>query len=385
MANRFFSYHNTACKLIAAYRKEEPLQHFLKQYFSENKKHGSKDRKWITHFCYSFYRLGKALPNMDHEDRLKIAVYLCTEEIEPLGDYLPETWVRTNILEEKIQFAKEAFDLLLEDIFPYPDLLMPGIAPQALNKSLLRQPDVFLRIRPGREKKVADALHRSGISVECIGGDTLRVKNRVAIDQILQINQEVVVQDLNSQRIATLFPDADIRSIWDCCAASGGKTILARDRFPHAAITVSDVRPSILRNHKKRMQEAGIKTKQSFVQDLTRPVQAFKEQFDLVICDVPCSGSGTWARTPEEMYFFEKESLKKIIKLQLEIVSRIFAHVKEGGYLLYITCSLFGQEDDHITEKVMKTFALSMEKKTLLVGYDDNADTLYGCLFRKVR
>ena len=61
---RFQSYFNTAIKIIQLYDGAIPLSHFLKQYFSENKKHGSKDRKIITHACYNFYRLGFALKNV---------------------------------------------------------------------------------------------------------------------------------------------------------------------------------------------------------------------------------------------------------------------------------------------------------------------------------
>lgn len=383
MANRFFSYHNTACKLITSYRKEMPLQHYLKQYFSENKKHGSKDRKWISHFCYSFYRLGKALPNTGLEERLSVAVYLCTEDLEILGDYLPENWLRTNVLDEKVQYAKSEFGFELEDIFPFSELLMTEVDVTEWNKGFLRQPNVFLRIRPGKAQAVTSILERSNIAFEKIGNSAIGLKNRIAIDQLLTINKDVVIQDLSSQAIVGLFPDDHIRSIWDCCAASGGKTILARDQYPNADITVSDLRPSILSNHKKRMQEAGVKIKQSFAQDLTQPRTGFKEQFDLIICDVPCSGSGTWARTPEEMYFFEKEMLKSVHELQLTIVRHIFDKLKENGYLLYITCSLFKEEDESVIQKVMETLPLSIIKKELLIGIGRGADSLFGCLLKK--
>ena len=58
---RFQSYYNTAVYLIKAYDGSMPLVHFLKQYFAANKKHGSKDRKFIAHLCYVYYRLGHSL------------------------------------------------------------------------------------------------------------------------------------------------------------------------------------------------------------------------------------------------------------------------------------------------------------------------------------
>lgn len=359
-----------------------PLQHFLKQYFSENKKHGSKDRKWISHFCYSFYRLGKSLPHMEIEKRLPIAVYLCTEDLDSLGEYLPMDWLRTNILDEKIQYMQSQYVFQLEKIFPYEDLLMPDLDFVELSKSFLQQPDVFLRIRPGKKDKVVSGLEAAKIDFEQ-NENVVALKERTAIEQIIEINKDAVVQDLNSQMIASLFPKADIHSIWDCCAASGGKTLLARDAFPKAKITVSDIRESILQNHKKRMQEAGTNVQRYFTTDLSKPVLEMKEKFDLIICDAPCSGSGTWARTPEEMYFFEKDSLKTWSELQLTIVNGIFEYLQEDGYLLYITCSLFREEDDIVIQKILQEKAVSIECKTLFSGLGKKSDTLYGCLLKK--
>ncbi|MFT4202739.1 MAG: hypothetical protein QM610_02390 [Chitinophagaceae bacterium] len=383
MSNRYFSYHNTACKLLASYHKEMPLQHFLRQYFSENKKHGSRDRKWISHFCYCFYRLGNALPNLEMAEKLPIAVYLCTDDVETLGDYLPEGWLRTRDLDAKIQYMQVACGFRLEDIFPFAALLVSDIDIAALNKSLLRQPDVFLRIRPGKQKAVLDILEKNAVAYQLVGENAVALKSRIAIDQLFKVNRDVVVQDFNSQSVTTFFPDGDICSLWDCCAASGGKTLLLRDHYPKAKTVVSDLRRSSLQNHKKRMQEAGVNVQKYFVQNLSQPFE-MQDMFDLVVCDAPCSGSGTWARTPEEMYFFDKGSLSSTSMLQLSIARRIAQQVKVGGYLLYITCSLFKEEDDGVVEQLTASLPLSVVKRQLLLGTEHNADTLYGCLLRKM-
>ena len=64
---RFQSYLNTTIKIIRLFDGSVPLHHFLKQYFSQQKKHGSKDRKIITHACYNFYRLGQAFIDINIE------------------------------------------------------------------------------------------------------------------------------------------------------------------------------------------------------------------------------------------------------------------------------------------------------------------------------
>ncbi|MEP6685081.1 MAG: Fmu (Sun) domain-containing protein, partial [Parafilimonas sp.] len=76
---RFQSYFNTAIKIIHLYDGSIPLSYFLKQYFSQHKKHGSKDRKIISHTCYNFYRLGTSFTNINIEEKLKIAIFICND------------------------------------------------------------------------------------------------------------------------------------------------------------------------------------------------------------------------------------------------------------------------------------------------------------------
>jgi 16S rRNA (cytosine967-C5)-methyltransferase len=110
-----------------------------------------------------------------------------------------------------------------------------------------------------------------------------------------------VLQPLRS----IVLTDASL-TLWDCCAASGGKSILAYDQFSSLKLTVSDVRASILSNLRKRFERAGIRHYASFVADITSPRFQLNKTFDIVLCDVPCSGSGTWSRTPEQLSFFAR-------------------------------------------------------------------------------
>ena len=75
MDNRSYAHFNTAVHLIENYKADMPLRHYLQQYFSQHKKHGSKDRKQIAHLCYSYYRLGYALKELPVEERLKAAIH----------------------------------------------------------------------------------------------------------------------------------------------------------------------------------------------------------------------------------------------------------------------------------------------------------------------
>ena len=67
--------------------------------------------------------------------------------------------------------------------------------------------------------------------------------------------------------------------------------------------------------------------------------------FDLVVTDVPCSGSGTWRRTPDAKWRLSPEDLARLVQTQGAILARAAAHVRPGGTLAYMTCSLLMREN----------------------------------------
>eukprot|EP01136_Pigoraptor_vietnamica_P033339 Opistho-1_new@96105 len=154
---RYQSYFNTALSLIRLYDGKVPLVHFLKKYFSENKKHGSRDRKLITHLCYGYYRLGHALTTLDPEERLRTSIFLCNETAVDWADLFEQDWLAawSGSLPEKINWLQKKYpEFTVFSIFPWVEELSEGIDPEAFILSHFTQPDLFLRIRPGKEKQV---------------------------------------------------------------------------------------------------------------------------------------------------------------------------------------------------------------------------------------
>ena len=88
----FESYLTTATSLIQQYNGSIPLSDFLKQYFSQNKKFGSRDRKHVSHLCYCYYRLGHALQNNPVEEKILIALFLCSTQSNELLAQLKPGW-----------------------------------------------------------------------------------------------------------------------------------------------------------------------------------------------------------------------------------------------------------------------------------------------------
>lgn len=385
--SRFHSYINTAKIILSGYHGDRPFALYLKEFFKQNKKHGSTDRKQIAHLCYCYFRLGQAGRNIETDQRIIAALFLCStipnkilSGIAPLLNdavHLP--------LEKKLD--KIEFPFSAEDIFPWKNELSAGIDHAAFALSHLQQPDVFLRIRPGFEEVIEEKLAAANITFNKISEHCLSLDNASKVDGVIELDKEAVVQDLNSQRVGELVQFAvkeQPQKIWDCCAASGGKTILMHDLFPAAKLTVSDIRKSILINLAKRFQQAGITGYRSIVADLTNSkLPITQSSFDLIVCDAPCTGSGTWSRTPEQLFFFDEQKIEYYSNLQQKISGEASRYLKPGGYFLYITCSVFKKENEDVIAILQNESGMKLVKMELLKGYDKRADTLFAALLQK--
>lgn len=297
---------------------------------------------------------------------------------------------------EKIAYSFEdkckaaGISLQPADLFPWLAELSEGIDSRDFVFSFLVQPDLFLRVRPGKFAAVQDKLQKANIVFHKPGDDCLQLSNASKVDEVIELNKEAVVQDYSSQGVGEFLQNfkpgtSNLKlSAWDCCAASGGKSIMLYDHNNNIDLTVSDIRESILANLRKRFSEAGIKNYKSFVADLSRPITAIPNSpFDLVLADVPCSGSGTWSRTPEQLFYFKEEKIDEYAALQQRIVGNVLPHLKRGGHFLYSTCSVFKKENEEMVKSLQEKFQLELARKEILKGYDKKADTMFAALLRK--
>lgn len=389
--NHFHRYLEYATGILSKYSGREPFHLYLKKYFSENKKHGSRDRKQITALSYNYFRLGFSVSSsVEVNEKFLLAIFLIEKNSSVILEKLKPGWNKKIHLDisEKIREVKNIFDL--EKIFPFSNELSDEINFQLYSLSFLVQPKLFIRIRPGHRNTVFDKLKEANIPFEKINDSCLSFANNEKVSDIINIDKEAVIQDYNSQRVRD-FLKSDIlnptlvNSVWDCCAASGGKSILAFDLFKNIDITVSDTRKNILENLKKRFEKAGIKNYHSFIADLSVPgnlEEINTKSFDLIIADVPCSGSGTWARTPEQLNFFSEKSIETYSILQKKIVSNAIKFLNKDGHLLYITCSVFKKENEENVTFIQKDLNLELVKGEYLKGYEMQSDTLFVALFK---
>lgn len=390
---RYQSYFNSALTIINAYKGGVPLVHHLKQYFTAHKKHGSTDRRTIAHLCYTYYRLGASIKEFDTDKGLQLAIFLCEANPGNWALLFEPSWLAAwGSLEQKLDFIKQVYPgYNLVSIFPFAAHLSTSVDAPAFNRSHLIQPDLFIRIRPKQEAAVMGKLNKAQIAFEKITDNCYRLPSGTKLDEVLLINKEVVIQDYSSQQIgsmyalATAFADSKKR-IWDCCAASGGKSILAVDTFGQIKLTASDMRASILRNLQTRFAAAGMSGYQSFAVDLTsaHDLSNFAKLADFIICDAPCSGSGTWGRTPEHLAFFDEASIDNFRQLQQTIITNTIPYVAVNGYFLYSTCSVFAAENEGQVKFIETNFPeFKLLHQQLFTGYEGKADTLFAALLKR--
>ena len=386
---KYFSHLNTAVQLTEEYSGQQSFGDYAREFFRAHKKYGSTDRRQILQLCYAGFRTGGALPDHSAAERIMTGLFLCSPEPNVLLQHLKPEWNDKSSLslEEKLQLV----NVDPEKIFPWKEELSEGMETSAFNVSFLVQPDLFLRLRPGKEKFVKEKLREAGIPFTEIGAGTLSLPNASKVDAALEADKEAVVQDLSSQRIAHFVQRAgehrNIGNAWDCCAGSGGKSIMAFDTIGHIQLTVSDIRESILENLQQRFRVAGIKNYSAFVADLAAAkfdashYLSAKTRFDLIIADLPCTGSGTWGRSPEHLSFFDAAQIDRFSLLQKNIVSNVIPLLSPGGAFLYITCSVFKKENEELVQFIQQEHGLKLTHKELLRGYEEKADTLFAALF----
>jgi 16S rRNA (cytosine967-C5)-methyltransferase len=140
--------------------------------------------------------------------------------------------------------------------------------------------------------------------------------------------------------------------VWDCCAAPGGKTLVMAARLKGAEVLATDVSARRLAAMQGRMRRypyaADVKTA---VLDAAKAPASVGE-FDLILCDVPCSGTGTLGRNPEIRLRLQAEELTRQAARQQMILSSALKRLAVGGRLVYSTCSLEPEECEAVVSAV---------------------------------
>jgi 16S rRNA (cytosine967-C5)-methyltransferase len=392
VSNRFKNRLKKAANIIDGYAYREPFNLYLKGVFRKNKGFGSKDRKFYKSACYSYFRLGVALMSYNQEERLLLGLYL-TGEGEKLLDF-KEVFSEefgdikfSDSLEERIQYIKTADESFDEkDLFPYTDLLSDEIDHSSFSTSLLRKKPMWVRIAEGQETRVLNSFKKMGIEPENVEGH-LKIDQNLPMDNLAKLPFEI--QDIGSQKVGSHIELNEGDKVWDCCCGAGGKSLMMSDNTVKHELYVSDTRKEIMQNLFARYRKYDYDYPASSVVDLQvshKQLQFLKRKqeeevgkgfFDVIVADVPCTGSGTWGRNPEELSHFNEDRLLRYSERQFAIVKNAIPFLKPEGKLYYITCSAFQEENENLVNAVCGELGLISSFQTYVKGYEMEGDTFF--------
>jgi 16S rRNA (cytosine967-C5)-methyltransferase len=378
--SRHYSHITSCVNFLENLKQQEPLNFQLKKYFSSNKKFGSTDRKKISSYAYAYCRIGHAQQNKTIQEKIIAGIFLCNQSSEPvLEEFAPDLNAQIHrSVSEKLLLLQTSIDA----IFPHQHLISDTFNKEKFIVSFFNQPLVFIRTRPKKTAIVLEKLIASNVEFKKINETCFALPASSKIETIVEINKEVVIQDKSSQQVfdyvknnLQLIPNKP--QVWDCCAASGGKSILLHDILEgNLNLHVSDIRPSIINNLQSRFKEAGMKNYQSSIVDASK-TNSSNQQYDIIICDAPCTGSGTWARTPEQLIFFKEAEINSFIETQKSITSQALLQLKKTGLFFYITCSVFKAENEAVVNFLEEKFNLQILQMQYIEGYELQADTMF--------
>jgi 16S rRNA (cytosine967-C5)-methyltransferase len=181
-------------------------------------------------------------------------------------------------------------------------------------------------------------------------GEFLTAARRISEGDIVRSKAfrqgRIRIQDEGSQLVAELAGSGT--RILDACAAPGGKTAILAERNPNAQITAWDI-------SKRRLEAMRPAFTGDRVQLAVRDITATRLQpeFDLILCDVPCTGTGTIGRNPEIRFRVSEDEIARQHLRQVKILSSALAGLAPDGRLLYSTCSLEPEENQAVIDECL--------------------------------
>ena len=215
--------------------------------------------------------------------------------------------------------------------------------------ALLSRAPLWIRLQTNQVDRLARELDARGIGYQ--PSEHLDSAWRIDADAPLLDTEafrrgDFEVQDIGSQSLLASLATPPAGHWLDACAGAGGKTLqLARMLGANGRVTAHDVRGPALRELEQRAQRAGLSNV-----DIERHPSG---RFDGVLVDAPCSGSGTWRRSPHLKWTTSPEIIRNAVEKQLFVLDKFADMVRERGTLVYATCSLCPSENEAIAERFL--------------------------------
>ena len=165
---------------------------------------------------------------------------------------------------------------------------------------------------------------------------------------------KIIAQDASSYLAAKNLGAMPNELVLDICAAPGGKTaVLAEEMKNSGEVIAIDIHQHKIKLIDTNMKKLGIDIVKAIVMD-ARNVNKQGRKFDKILVDVPCSGYGVIRKKPEILYSKDRENVEELAKLQLEILNSAADILKDGGELIYSTCTITDEENTNNIKKFLE-------------------------------
>ncbi|MGB5479851.1 MAG: methyltransferase domain-containing protein [Eudoraea sp.] len=252
--------------------------------------------------------------------------------------------------------------------------------------ALNQQAQVILRTNTLKTTKsnLKNLLLEEGIETETIEGhpDALKLKERTNVFKTKAFTDGFFeVQDASSQQVGYFTQVEPGLRVIDTCAGAGGKTLhLAALMKNKGQLIALDIYENKLKELKRRAKRDGAHNVETRVISSSKVYKKLYASADRVLIDAPCTGLGVLRRNPDAKWKLQPEFLAKITKVQQEILKNYSKMVKEGGKLIYVTCSILPQENTEQVKQFLDSDegkVFSMEKEVNIYASESGFDGFY--------
>ncbi|MEL7013937.1 MAG: RsmB/NOP family class I SAM-dependent RNA methyltransferase [Pseudomonadota bacterium] len=333
-----------------------PAEKALKRWARGARYAGSKDRAAVRDFVYQALRCRDSYARMGHG---MTGRGIMIGQIRALGHdtsalftgapYAPRPLSEAEHASNHERLSDAGSDQIPNDLPPW---LMQEFAESlgaqnAIEAAAMLRQRAPVAIRLNARKTTRAALIASllddGIVAEPVAGVTSALHLTDAARRFSQSNAyksgAAELQDAHSQAAMARLESYEKQAVLDYCAGGGGKT-LALAAQGDARFFAYDADPRRMSDLPERARRAGVR-----VDILSAETLEQHGPYDLVLCDVPCSGSGTWRRQPDAKWTLTRERFEALCQMQSDILKLGADLTRAGGYLAYTTCSVLRQEN----------------------------------------
>ncbi|MFT5103697.1 MAG: 16S rRNA (cytosine967-C5)-methyltransferase [Flavobacteriales bacterium] len=391
----------TVDSLDAIFNEGKQADKVLRGTMKRDKRWGSRDRGFIAETTYDIVRwkrlyaeIAEVNEPFDRSNLFRLFAVWATLKGIKLPDWKQLEDTPTRRIKGRFDELSKV-RAIRESIPDWLDALGAKALPKKWDKeiaALNQQADVILRVNPLKSdvKSVQNELNDLDIETNPIKGYpyALKLKERANVFTSDAFkNGWFEVQDASSQKVAeVLAPEPGMRII-DACAGAGGKSLHIASLMENKGQVVSlDIYESKLTELKRRARRNGIHNIETRLIDSTKAIKKLIGKADKVLIDAPCSGLGVLRRNPDSKWKLSLEALERIKETQREILSSYSRMVKEGGQLVYATCSILPSENNEQVRTFLASEAgtdFSLLKEHKIYVSESGHDGFYIALLQK--